>query len=185
MKAVRGDCILLVIDVQDKLVGSVAEHIKVAENIKALVKVSSLLGIPIVATEQEKLGGTITGIMALLKDAKPFLKLSFSCCDAGGFIERLRGLNRKTIIICGIEAHICVLQTSLDLMELGFKTFVVNDAVSSHASGDCDSAVERMRGEGAVITTTESLIFELMGKAGTPEFKSILDIVKERRRTLS
>jgi nicotinamidase-related amidase len=179
----RSDCLLLVVDVQERLIDTIAEHRAIVENVKALLKAAQLLGLSVLATEQEKLGEIVPELQGLLSDSPKFRKLSFSCSGDPIFLRKLRQLRRKTIIVCGIETHVCVLQTVLDLLKLHYHVMVVKDATSSYALIDRNTAIERMQNAGAIITTTEALIYELTEKAGTEEFKRILEIVKERRST--
>ncbi len=183
MRITRSDCLLLVIDVQDRFIDTIAEHRAIVENLKALLRAAQLLGLPVLATEQEKLGEIVPELQDLLGGSPKFRKLSFSCCGNSAFLKKLRQLRRKIVIVCGIETHVCVLQTVLDLLKLQYRVMVVKDATSSHAPVDRDTAMERMQNTGAIMTTTEALIYELTEKAGTEEFRRILEIVKERRST--
>jgi nicotinamidase-related amidase len=180
MRVKRTDCVLAVIDVQERLINTIAEHEFIIQNIKALVKVAVALQVPILATEQEKLGDTVPELKAFLPGAST-RKLTFSACDSLEFMTKLKATRRKTVILCGIETHICVAQTALDLLPGHYRILVVKDATSSHASIDRETALRRMEASGAEITTTEAIIYELIEKAGTEEFRSVLDIVKERR----
>jgi nicotinamidase-related amidase len=181
MRAKRSDCVLLVIDVQDRLIDTIAEHAAIVQNIKAMIKAADLLGVPVLATEQEKLGETVPELKSILAGS-PFRKLSFSCCGNPEFMSKLRQVGKRTVIACGIEAHICVVQTVLDLLKRRCRVLVVRDATSSHGMIDRETAIERMKDSGATITTTEAVIYELTEKAGTEEFKRILEIVKDRRK---
>lgn len=183
LRVKRRDCVLLVIDLQDRLIDTIVEHAAVIQNIKALIEVAEVLGVPVLATEQDKLGEIVPELKPLLAGS-PFRKLSFSCCGDPAFMGKLKEVRKKTAIACGIETHICVLQTVLDLIKRGYRVLVVRDATSSHAMVDRETALERMKGYGAMITTTEAMIYELMEKAGTEEFKKILEIVKERRKSM-
>ncbi len=109
---------------------------------------------------------------------KPMVKSAFSCCDDEPFTARLSSLGRKTILIAGIEAHVCVLQTTVDLLERGYRPVVVADAVSSRRIEDRDTALRRMEREGALLTTVESILFELTRISGTPRFKAISKLIK-------
>lgn len=185
MRAKREDCVLLIIDVQERLIDTISQKAELVKNIKALIKTAKVLHVPILMTEQEKLGRTIPELEKELPDAPRFQKLVFSCCELPGFIAKLRELEKKTAIVCGIEAHICVLQTSLDMLQHNYLVYVPKDATSSHTTIDGETAVERMRDSGATVTTTEALIYELAERAGTEEFRSILEVVKERRNANS
>jgi nicotinamidase-related amidase len=183
MRVKRSNCVLLVIDVQDGLIDTIAEHAAVVQNIKAMIKAAEVLGVPVLATEQEKLGETVPELKSILADS-PFRKLSFSCCGNPEFMSKLREMGKRTVIACGIETHICVVQTVLDSLKRHYRVLVVRDATSSHATIDRETGMERMKDSGAVITTTEAVIYELTEKAGTEEFKRILEIVKERRKSM-
>jgi nicotinamidase-related amidase len=180
MRVKRGDCVLLVVDVQDRLIDTIAEHEVVVQNIAALIKAAGVLQVPILATEQENLGDTVPQLKPLLPDS-PTRKLTFSGCESLELKTKLNATRKKTVIICGIETHICITQTVLDLLQGHYRILVVKDATSSHAPIDRDTALRRMEASGVEITTTEAIIYELTEKAGTDEFRKILDIVKERR----
>ena len=181
MRVRRSDCVLLVVDVQDRLIGTIAEHEEVVENIKALIKAAQALNVPALVTEQEKLGEIVPELQGLLSGSPKFRKLGFSCCGDVSFMRKLRQVRKKTVIVCGIETHICVVQTVLDLLKHRYRVLLVRDATSSHAPIDRETAIDRMRSAGAMIATTEAVIYELTERAGTEEFRKILEIVKERR----
>ncbi|MGP8070407.1 MAG: isochorismatase family protein [Candidatus Bathyarchaeia archaeon] len=183
MKVRRRDCVLIVIDVQDRIIDTIAGHDAVVENIKALIRTAQVLNVPIIATQQENLGEIVPALKDLLSDSPKFRKLTFSCCGDSMFMKKLRETRRKTIIACGIETHICVLQTVLDLLRRGYRVLLARDGTSSHALIDTETAIERMRGAGAMIDTTEATMYELMERAGTEQFRNVLEIVKERRST--
>jgi nicotinamidase-related amidase len=185
MRVRRNDCVLLVVDVQDRLIGTIAEHSAVVENIKALIKAAQILHIPVLATEQENLGEIVRELQGPLSNSPKFRKLSFSSCGDSAFMRKLRQVRKKCVIVCGIETHICVLQTVLDLIEHRYHVLLVRDATSSHAAIDRDTAIERARSAGAMEATSETVIYELTEKAGTDEFRKILEIVKERRSAYS
>jgi len=184
LKTKRGDCVLVVVDVQERLIDTIAEHEVMVQNIQALIKAARVLQVPILATEQEKLGDTVPELKTLLPDT-PTRKLAFSGCESLEFMTKLKTTRRKTVVMCGIETHICIMQTVLDLLPGHYRILVVKDATSSHALVDRETALERMETCGAEITTTEAIIYEMTEKAGTNEFSQILDIVKERRAHVS
>jgi len=177
----RSDCVLLVVDVQDRLIGTIAEHEAIVENIRALIKAAQALNVPALVTEQEKLREIVPELQGLLSDSPKFRKLSFNCCGDAAFMRKLRRVRKKMVIVCGIETHICVLQTVLDLLERRYRVLLVRDATSSHVPIDRETAIDRMRSARAMISTTEAVIYELTERAGTEEFRKILGIVKERR----
>ncbi len=185
MNVRRSDCVLLVIDVQGRLIDTIAEHEATVENIKALIGAARVLDVPVITTQQENLGEIVPELKDPLSTSPNFRKLSFSCCADSVFMRMLHEARRKTVIACGIETHICVLQTVLDLLTLGYHVLLVRDGTSSHALIDRETAIERMRSAGAMIGTTEAAIYELTEKAGTDQFRKILEIVKERRSTHS
>jgi nicotinamidase-related amidase len=179
----RADCVLLVVDVQDRIIDSIAEHTAVVQNIKALVKTAEVLSMAVLLTEQEKLGDTVPELKELVPN--PALrKLSFSCSGNSDFMRKLTETRKRVVIVCGIETHICVLQTVLDLLEHRYSVLVARDATSSYSVLDRETALNRMANSGATITTTEATIYELTEKSGTDEFRKILEIVKDRRSTL-
>jgi len=185
LKAKKDDSILLVIDVQERLVDTMLEKQRLIENVKALGKVAAVFHMPILVTEQENLGATVPELREVLSGCTMVRKLEFSCCQNSEFMSRLKETGRRTVVACGIEAHICVLQTVLDLVAAGYNVHVAKDALSANAGVDLETAIERLRDAGAVITTTEAAIYELTVRAGTDEFRRILEIVKERRQAIA
>jgi nicotinamidase-related amidase len=171
---------LFVIDIQDRLLPSIHEHEAVVDRSVLMIDAAKILGLPVVWTEQyvKGLGPTNERVRKPLEEigATPVEKLTFSCCPVVG--EQLAGLGRKQVIVVGIEAHVCVQQTVLELLRTDYEAYVLADAVGSRRPLDYDVALLRMQQAGAVITTVESMIFELLKQAGTDAFKSILKIVK-------
>ena len=139
-----------------------------------------ILDRPIFVTEQYRkgLGDTVSEIVGALGEITGTEKLAFSACGAGGFLVGLRRAKVAEVVLCGIEAHVCVLQTCLDLLEAGFSVFVVADAISSRTAQNRELAIQRMRDAGAVVTSVETVLFELLERAGTEEFKQVLALVK-------
>lgn len=170
----------LVIDVQEKLFPHMDQKEELLRRTTILLEGLKELQVPMVITEQYPKGlGPTLKPLSLLLDKEPVLeKISFSCCGEAAFSDKLKSLGRPTMILCGIEAHVCVLQTALDLMEEGYTVVVIEDCISSRNPADKRVAVERMRSEGAVISTCESILFELARVAGTEEFKAISRLVK-------
>lgn len=171
---------LIVVDVQDKLARVMYEKEMLFENLQKLIKGVQILGIPIILTEQNPggLGPTIPEVAHLLSDLQPIPKLSFSCCGDGRFLRELEALNRQQVLIAGIEVHVCVYQTAVDLLRLGYEVQVVADAVSSRTAENREIGLERVRSEGASLTSTETALFELLKVAEGAKFKEILNIVK-------
>ena len=175
------ECVLLIIDVQDKIVNTVADRANVLHGLKALISSSRILNIPIMITEQQKMGELASEINLPDNEVVRFKKITFSCCDVSEFRNKLQTLGRKSVLVCGVETHICVMQTVLDLLDMKYEVLILRDLTSSHGIADRETAIERMRQAGAVISTTEAVIFELMGDAARPEFKRILQIIKDFR----
>ena len=171
--------VLLVIDVQVKLLPAMQDSEQCVANVRKMIEAAKVLAVPVVVTEQYPagLGATCTAIREAIGDEKAIEKMRFSAC-VEATTARLRELDRRQVIVVGIEAHVCVQQTVLDLLRLDYNPYVCADAVSSRRVIDRDTGLARMRQAGAIITTTESAIFELLGEAGTSQFKQILKIVK-------
>jgi nicotinamidase-related amidase len=170
----------VLIDVQERLLPHMENHEQLLARILRLAEGLRLLGIPRLVTEQypRGLGPTVPELRAALPEEAPLEKISFSCCEDEGFMSRLEGLGRKNVVVAGIEAHVCVLQTVLDLLAAGYIPVVVADCISSRQAGDRRIACERIRAEGGMLTTSESLLFELCRRAGSPLFKEISRLVK-------
>ena len=173
----REDCVLVVIDAQEKLMPVIHDKETVTDNILRLVKFAEIIGLPVVVTEQQKLGPTLPEIKDALSDYEPVEKIEFDCFGEEAFRKRMAKLDRSTLLLCGIEAHICVCQTALSGSD-AHKVQVISDAAGSRAQHNWVIALERMRAKGVVLTSTEMLIYELLGKAGTEEFRATLPLVK-------
>jgi len=171
---------LLIIDIQERILPVISNYERVIEYTLKLIKSFKVIGLPIYYTEQypKGLGQTAKAILDELEDIKPFDKMSFSCSGAGNLFEEFRKKNLSQIVICGIESHVCVQQTVLDLIENGFQVNLAADAVSSRKEIDYQTAFQRMRHHGAEVTTTESILFELLNVCGTLQFKEVSKIVK-------
>lgn len=180
MRILKDQATAVIIDIQERLLPHIYEGEAVLGNCIRLVEGLKILSVPMLVTQQytRGLGQTVPPVASMFQEFSPVEKISFSCCDEPMFMKQLAGLDRKFVILCGIEAHVCVLQTCLDLLGSGFVPVVAEDAVSSRRQNDKKVAVKRMRQEGARITTTESILFELTREAGTPVFKSISALVK-------
>jgi nicotinamidase-related amidase len=180
MRIVPDDCCALLIDVQERLYPHIHEHEPMLARIQVLFKGLELLHIPWLVSEQyvKGLGPTLPALLPFLATHSPIEKMSFSCCDEPRLLMKLHEFQRNTVIIAGIEAHVCVLQTVIDLKENGYTPVVVADAVSSRRPLDKQVALDRMKREGALLTTTESLLLELCRSSGTELFKSISALIK-------
>lgn len=180
MRIPKDKSALLVIDFQERLFPFIHEMEKLVKNVPILIEGMKLLGVPVFVTEQyvKGLGPTVQSIANALGDLKRTEKMAFSCCDEPRFMEDLALSGKDHVIITGIETHVCVLQTVLDLKANGYHPIVVEDCVSSRKLSDKLTAIERMRQEGAVVTSYESILFELLRYSGTDTFKGISKLVK-------
>jgi nicotinamidase-related amidase len=169
---------LLVVDVQEKLMPLIPDRGLVEANVVRLVQAAQLFAMPVWATEQypKGLGPTVPAIAALIP-ARP-AKTTFHCCAVPQLLEQLYGRRIRHVTLAGIEAHVCVAQTALELMGLGFGVQVPADAVSSRARLDWEVALRRLEHAGAVVTTTEAVLFEWTEHSDRPEFKQISALVK-------
>ncbi len=176
----REGAVLAIIDVQDKLIQRVVNKEVIIKNITKLVKFAKIIGMPIILTEQypKGLGRTVDPIRKLIPSVRPIEKLSFNCFLSEEFRRKLEEIDTTTLILVGIEAHICVIQTALCGLDK-FKIYVISDAISSRRKEDLTTAIERMRREGVTLASTEMLIYEMLKEAGTDEFKKALEIIKQ------
>ena len=172
---------LVVVDVQDKLLAKIPTAATLVRNVAFLLDAAKLLEIPVRATEQypKGLGPTTPEIARRLEPGVPS-KTSFSCCGAETFLEDLTLLQRPNVVLTGMETHVCVLQTALDLLHAGLHVFLPVDALASRASLDYDLALRRLEQAGAVLTTSETVAFEWVADASHPQFKAISKLVIER-----
>ncbi len=171
---------LLIIDIQEKILAVMQNPEMVISNTIKLIKGFKVLRLPIFFTEQypKGLGSTAKQIANELEGFNPIQKMSFSCFGADDLFKRLSDNNISQVVVAGIESHVCVQQTVLDLLANNIQINVAADAVNSRKEIDYKTAIERMRNNGAEITTTEAILFELLNVCGTDEFKSISKIVK-------
>ena len=175
------DCLLLVVDFQERLLPSIHENERTVAQAKKLVDGAKVLGVPLVWTEQYKkgLGPTAESLVeAIGESAEPIEKMTFGCLATGKIKDALAAHGRRTIVLCGIETHICVMQTAMEAMSDGYTVALVEDAVSSRRPEDNEVGIARMRAAGVVPTTVEMLLLEWTGVAGTETFKKILPIIK-------
>ena len=175
----RDHAALVVVDVQERLLPHVVGGEEVVANIVTLLRFARIVGLPVLLTEQLKLGPTVAEIRRELPGVDPILKTEFGCLGCEGFTEALRGLGRKALILVGLETHICVMQTALQAAS-EYTVHVVADAVSSRALAEKDAALQRLVHSGVVVTTTETLMYEVLARAGTDEFRAVLELVKSR-----
>jgi nicotinamidase-related amidase len=176
----RDKSCLLVVDVQEKLAPAVSDPADVIRNAGILMRAGARLGVPLVVSEQypQGLGATVPELRALAPESARVAKLSFSCADDPALRQRIKEAQRSLIVIVGMEAHVCVLQSALGLQQAGYKTVVVADAISSRAPANRDAALQRLRENGVEVATTEMVLFEWLGQAGTPEFKELSKLIR-------
>jgi len=170
----------LVVDIQDKLYPHINNNEQLLKNWKILIQGLKLLNVPFILNEQypKGLGETIAPIKELLKNETVYEKVTFSCCQTKDTLDTIKKNSKKFVIVFGIEAHVCVLQSVIDLVENGFIPVVVTDCIDSRKSNDKRVALDRMTQEGAILTTYESLLFELCLSAKNSAFKEISKLVK-------
>ncbi|HEY1731792.1 MAG TPA: hydrolase [Terriglobales bacterium] len=175
-------CALVVVDIQEKLLPPIFNKEALLKNSQLLIRLAKILDLPIVVTTQysKGLGSTVPEIASLLEDVPAFDKLEFSCFGSEQFRSRLKALpgNRNTVLLCGMEAHICVMQTALGALNQGYLVHVASDAVGSRAEWNWKIGLERVKSAGAVISSTEMMMYELLRCSGTPQFKELLKHLK-------
>ena len=177
----KDNAAMLMIDVQEKLLSVITGKDEIVKNTVKLMKAAEVLAVPVIYTEQypKGIGSTISPLLeALPKAALRYEKNTFSCCDGIGFNEKLRGLNPSVIIVFGIESHICVLATIMDIIPQGIKVVIAEDACGSRNPRHHRLAMEEARACGASILPSESIVYHMLLKSGTKEFKTILPLFK-------
>jgi len=172
--------VLVAIDIQDRMVRVMHNKERLVQNLLKLIRGLQVLDIPVILTEQYPagLGPTLPEITQLLSAIKPIEKLCFSCCGEERFQQELELLNRKQVLIAGIEAHVCVYQTAMDLLKLGYEVQVVVDCIASREVENKEVSLTKISNAGISLTTTEMALFELLKVAKGEKFKQISNIVK-------
>jgi isochorismate hydrolase len=173
------NAVLVVIDVQEKLMNVMPRRAETLAAIQKLISAARVLKVPTLVTAQyiKGLGPVCAEIVKATPGSTPLEKMTFSCCGSEEFLRAVKDLRRQRIILCGIEAHVCIQQTAIDLMK-DYMVYITADAISSRHEMDYTVAIERLRDCGAVITTVESAVFELLRESGTEQFKQILPLFK-------
>jgi nicotinamidase-related amidase len=178
----RDKAVLVVIDVQEKLCLAMDHKVlhKLTKNISILLESAAELNVPVLLTEQyvKGLGSTLPELKEQATSAATYEKMAFSCCGSTEFVDAIKATGRTQIIITGMETHVCVLQTVIELRDAGFEVHLVKDAVMSRSKQNWQTAVEAMTLTGAVPTSTESVLFQLLKVAGTDEFKKLSKLVR-------
>jgi len=175
-------CVLIVVDIQEKLLPPIFEKDRLVKNSQLLIRVAGLLDIPVIVSTQyaKGLGGTIADIASLVPTMSAIDKTMFSCFGSDAFCTTMKRLpgNRTTVLLCGMESHICVAQTALAALRDGYLVHVASDAVSSRTEWNWKIGLERMRDAGAVISSTEMMMYELLRSSSAPAFKELLPFLK-------
>ncbi len=175
------ECALIVIDIQEKLLPPIFERERVVKNSQLLIRAAGILKVPVIATTQyaKGLGETVGEVKSLLL-SEAIDKQMFSCFGSDVFCSMLKRLpgRRNTVLLCGMESHICVAQTALAALREGYLVHVASDAVSSRTEWNWKIGLDRMRAAGVVISSTEMIIYELLRSSGTKEFKGMLQYLK-------
>jgi nicotinamidase-related amidase len=176
----KEEAILVIVDVQERLFPVMKGKEELEETLVKLIKGCKILGVPMLVTEQytKGLGLTIPGLREALGEYEPIEKTAFSIMGEPAFVETLKQTGRKKVILAGIETHVCILQSALDLLAAGYEVFLVMDGVTSRSNSDKKYAQRRISEAGAIGTTYESILFELLIGAREPGFKDISNLVK-------
>ena len=174
------ECILVLIDIQEKLFPFVKDKDQLLRQITKLIQFTGIMKIPLILTEHypQGLGQTIPEIKNILSEYNPIKKITFSAFRSEKFLQKIQETKIKTLLICGIESHICIEQTVLDGLSLGLKIHIISDAISSRKKHDLKIGIQKMQQYGGIISTTEMAIYEILERADTPEFKDALKLVK-------
>jgi len=171
---------LVIVDVQGKLATLMYQKEELFDNLVKIIKGAQALSLPIIWNEQipDKLGPTIPEIAEILRGMEPLAKTTFSCCGNKGFQARLENANRRQVLLVGIETHVCVYQTAIDLLQEGFEVYLVADAVSSRTQENKQIGIQAIKDAGAKITSVEMALFEMLKEARGDKFKQVIKIVK-------
>lgn len=174
------ESVLVLVDLQERLIPAIAGKEKLLRNCATLLQGARRLSVPILASEQYPtgLGRTTASLAAGLAPEEVVEKITFSCLATPDFGARLSALGRPQVVVCGAEAHVCVLQTALDLRARGHRVFIVADATGSRDPANCKAALARLSRAGAEVVTTEMVLFEWLKRAGTEDFRALLPLIK-------
>jgi len=175
-----GASVLVVVDLQEKLVPAIDDNTSVTDRAAVLLKAASIVSVPVVFTEHfpAKIGPTLPALAGLAPGATVFHKEHFDACDEPGFANIIGGIGRRQVIVCGTEAHICVLQTAIGLNDLGYETYCVDDATGSRKARDQRAGLNRLTLEGIMPVTSEMVVFEWARRGGTDTFKALHGLIK-------
>jgi nicotinamidase-related amidase len=180
----REDALLLVVDVQERLVPAIHKDLypRSLKNMQIMIEAAGTLGLPILLTEQypKGLGRTVPEIEIPLmgKNFRRIEKVSFSCARDEAFLQAVSDTKRRQVVVIGMETHVCVYQTSVDLVRAGYSVFVLDDAVSSRFQHNYQSGLQGLRDAGCTVFSTETAVFQLLKVAATPEFKKVSSLIR-------
>jgi nicotinamidase-related amidase len=176
----RHEAVLVVIDMQEPFLKQIFERERVVDKVVKLIRAARILEVPVLATLQyaDRMGDVIPEVAEALPEGEHIDKRTFSCCGVEAFPARLESTGRKQVMVCGVEGHICVSQTAHDLLARGYQVHVVRDAISARRETDRETGVGKMTASGAVLSSFETAVYELLRDSTAPEFKAILDLVK-------
>lgn len=177
----REDAVLVVIDMQSRLLPVIAEDAAVVRSCRRAVRALDLLGVPVLFTEQypQGLGPTVPALSELWHGRQPVSKICFGCFDCAEFAAAVEQAGRRALLLCGIEAHICVYQTALQALSRGLVVYLLEDAIGARTNEARRVGLRRLHAVGALPSHTEMVIYELLGAAGSAEFRSVLTVIKE------
>ncbi|MCK4641217.1 MAG: hydrolase [Candidatus Marinimicrobia bacterium] len=180
MKLLNDQSVLVMIDVQSRLFPAMNEKDQLLTNLVKAVKGFQLLGLPLIVTEQYRkgLGPTLPELSEIMPTFNPIEKRAFSCCGDDSFLDELKRIKRKQVIVCGIEAHVCVYQTCRDLLDLGYEVFLLTDAVSSRNVDDKRLTIRVLESMGVQLRSVEMALFELLNTSLHAQFKKVSTIIK-------
>lgn len=173
--------VLVIVDLQEKFAPAIDQFDRIAARSAIVAQAAKLLGVPIVMTEQspEKLGGTVDEIRRVVgDDVKPIDKTAFSCCGADAFCAQLKQSQRRQVMLCGIESHVCMNQTAHDLLAMGYQVHLLTDCTSSRTAANRELGISKMLGSGALPSSSEMAVFELMRDAKHERFRDVQKLIK-------
>jgi len=176
----REDCVLLLVDIQKTLFDLCVDHDLVQKHVAALIDICQMLNIPILFTQQnpEKIGSFLPELVERAEDPQILDKMEFSCLQNKEIDQAVASLNRRTILLAGIETHVCICQTGLDAIRAGYRVHAASDAITCRSQSNRLIGLDRLAKAGVVMSSTEMIIFELLNRAGTPEFREALPVLK-------
>jgi nicotinamidase-related amidase len=182
----RRDCVLLLVDIQKSMLDLCEERGRTVLNAGALIEAAQLFGIPVLCSvhNSAKLGGFLPELGDKISEPKMLDKLEFNCFENEGIARALLETGRKTLLLAGLEGHVCIFHTGVGALRLGYRVHVARDAVTSRSTSDKQTGMHRLDRAGAVLSSTEMMIFELLNRAGTEQFRALLPLVKRLQTKL-